>query len=30
MVHRPVAIAFDVIETLFSLETLRPRLQSLG
>ncbi len=30
MIHRPVAIAFDVIETLFSLETLRPRLQALG
>lgn len=30
MAHRPVAVAFDVIETLFSLESLRPRLQALG
>lgn len=30
MAHRPVAIAFDVIETLFSLESLRPRLHALG
>ena len=30
MAHRPVAIAFDVIETLFSLDSLRPRLQALG
>ena len=28
--RRPFAIAFDVIETCFSLESLRPRLQALG
>ena len=28
--HRPSVIAFDVIETLFSLESLRPRLKALG
>src|SRR5919106_1963561 len=28
--RRPVAIAFDVIETMFSLEALRPRLVALG
>ncbi len=30
MAARPVAVAFDAIETLFSLEPLRPRLQELG
>ena len=28
--RRPVVVAFDVIETLFSLESLRPRLGSVG
>ena len=28
--NTPKAIAFDVVETLFSLETLRPRLTSVG
>jgi 2-haloacid dehalogenase len=30
MKTRPTAVAFDVIETLFSLETLRHRLRSIG
>lgn len=30
MERRPDVVAFDVIETLFSLESLRPRLQSAG
>lgn len=28
--NRPKALAFDVVETLFSLEALRPRLTSAG
>ncbi len=28
--NRPKAVAFDVVETLFSLESLRPRLMSAG
>lgn len=28
--NRPKAVAFDVVETLFSLESLRPRLRSAG
>jgi 2-haloacid dehalogenase len=28
--HRPAVVAFDVIETLFSLESLRPRLGAIG
>ena len=30
MKSRPVAVAFDVIGTIFSLETLRDRLRSAG
>lgn len=30
LAHRPKAIAFDVNETLFSIETMRPRLIALG
>ncbi len=30
MAHRPEVVAFDVVETLFSLESLRPRLQRAG
>lgn len=30
LAHRPKAVAFDVNETLFSLETMRPRLCALG
>jgi len=30
MKSRPVAVAFDVIGTIFSLETLRDRLKSAG
>ena len=28
--RRPAVVAFDVIETLFSLESLRPRLTAIG
>ncbi len=28
--HRPAVVAFDVIETLFSRESLRPRLGAIG
>ncbi len=28
--HRPAVVAFDAIETLFSLESLRPRLGANG
>lgn len=30
LAHRPKVVAFDVNETLFSLEALRPRLRALG
>jgi 2-haloacid dehalogenase len=30
MPKRPIAVAFDVVETLFSLEPLRPRFQKAG
>jgi 2-haloacid dehalogenase len=30
MKKRPTVVAFDVVETLFSLEPLRPRLQAVG
>ncbi len=30
MHHRPEVVAFDVVETLFSLESLRPRLVEVG
>ncbi|HEX2944021.1 MAG TPA: haloacid dehalogenase type II [Rhodopila sp.] len=30
MPHRPRAVAFDIIETTFSLQSLRPRLQARG
>lgn len=30
MKHRPHVVAFDVIETTFSLESMRPRLQAAG
>jgi 2-haloacid dehalogenase len=30
MKKRPTVVAFDVVETLFSLESMRPRLQAIG
>jgi hypothetical protein len=30
MASRPKVVAFDIIETVFSLESMRPRLTSLG
>ena len=30
VVHRPHAVAFDVVETLMSLEPLRPRFVDVG
>ncbi len=30
MIHRPAVVAFDVIETLMSLEPLRERLTEIG
>src|SRR4051812_38389388 len=30
MAHKPKAVAFDVLQTLFGLDALKPRLQSIG